>query len=228
MLSKAQEKLIRSLATKKGRQEAQRLLVEGAKNVREAAPHVDFTFTPADTPDFAKLLDTETPQDIAAVAKLPHWRLADVEGRRTIVLLDGVQDPGNVGSILRLCLGFDASVILVESADATAPKVVRSSAGAVFRCPWITMSRAAAEHFLTSPNHPVIRMEKTATAGNIGLIEECEEAIIVFGSEGQGIKLKSPGLSVAIRHNEALESLNVAHAVAIALHGRYAYYNGRG
>jgi len=99
MLSNAQEKLIRSLHRKKGREESGQCLVEGAKVIEAAGEAVDFTFTAEDTSEYAKLVTTETPQEVAAVARVPKWSDAEVADSPTLVVLDGVQDPGNVGAV---------------------------------------------------------------------------------------------------------------------------------
>jgi len=223
MLSNSQEKLIRALHTKKGRREHDKLLVEGHKNIREAGDLVEFTFTPDDTRHFKKLVSTQAPQPIAAVVRRPTWTDEDIESRDTVVVLDGIQDPGNVGSILRLGLGFDAAVILVESADITSPKVVRSSAGGVFKCPWLQLSRRSAENYVAASPRTVLRLEVTACSTSEMVLTNTDKAILIAGSEGNGILMETPGLSVAVRHNCSLESLNVGHAIAIALHERYAH-----
>lgn len=222
MLTASQEKLIRSLATKKGRTESGLCLVEGKKNVKEAKSFVEFSFTPDDTRNFSKLVDVTTPQPSAAVARIPSYSKAEIVKRSYIVVLDGVQDPGNVGSILRLCLGFDASLVLIESADPASPKVIRSSAGAFFQVPWLEISRKEAEKELLVFDRPVIRLEKgrgskklTLTKSNISKIPS--KCIIIAGSEGQGIQLDLSGTSLEIPHNPKLESLNVSHTLAILL-----------
>lgn len=222
MLTANQEKLIRSLATKKGRTESGLCLVEGKKNVKEAANFIDFTFTPADTRNFSKLVDVTTPQPIAAVARIPSHSLQDIAKRSYIVVLDGVQDPGNVGAILRLCLGFDTSLILIESADPSSPKVIRSSAGAFFHVPWLEISREKANIELAALNLPIIRLEagrggKKILLNKAGISKLPSKAIIIAGSEGQGIQLDIPGTSLEISHSTKLESLNVSHALAILL-----------
>ena len=226
MLSKEREKLIRSLHTKKGREESGLCLVEGAKVIKTAGKSIEFEFTPEMTPNFNKLVTTETPQEMAAVARIPEWTIEEIKSRPTIVVLDGVQDPGNVGTILRLCLGFNASILLVESADVTNPKVVRSSVGALFQVPWMVISRDEAKD-LPSPllgkegERKVFRLEKTSRSKSIEAIKTKEPAIIIVGSEGSGIKLDIDGTSIAITHDPALESLNVSQALAIALFTRF-------
>lgn len=221
MLSRAQEKLIRSLRTKKGRAESGRCLVEGSKLVKEAGRYLDFRFTPEDTAEFARLVSTETPQTVAGVARQPEWTLKQVLARPTVAVLDHVQDPGNVGTILRLGLGFGAGLLLVESADPTSPKVVRASAGAIFKTPWLAISRTETERLLSEPDRPVFRLEKRSGAQPLAALTKPPRAIVIAGSEGQGISLPTAGQSVAINHDKKLESLNVAQALAIILHARY-------
>ncbi len=217
MLTKAQEKLITSLQNKKARQASGLCLVEGKKVVEMAGRFVDFVFTAKDIKNFKKLVTTETPQDTAAVAKIPQWSDKDILAKKIIVVLDGVQDPGNVGAILRLCLGFSASLVLVESADPTAPKVVRSSVGALFAVPWQEIKRSDITSWLKKINRPIYRLEKRSGAKELKTINS-RPLVLLAGSEGSGIKLAVAGQSVFIAHDKKLESLNVSQAVAIALY----------
>lgn len=217
MLTRAQEKLIRSLSTKKGRAKHGLCLVEGQKLIDVAGSAVEYTFTPWDTGEFRMLVTTESPQTIAGVAKVPTWTMEQVTAAQTILVLDGVQDPGNVGAILRLCQGFGASLILIDSVDVTNPKVVRSSVGALFHVPWVTISRDEAVAAIQDLGRPVYRLER---GGEVVAATNSDPSVIVVGSEGNGILLPIEGTSISIAHNDALESLNVGHAVAITLYAR--------
>ena len=219
-LTRAQEKLIRSLHDKKGREESGLCLIEGEKNIEAAGEAVEFAFRREDTPGFNRLVTTETPQDVAAVAKIPVWSEDAIRHQPTIVVLDGVQDPGNVGAALRLCLGFHASLVLIESADPTSPKVIRASVGAMFQVPWREIARTQAEAYLADIGRPVYRLEKTPASQDISLLAKEAAVTLIAGSEGQGIHLPTEGQALAIRHDPRLESLNVGHALAIALHER--------
>ncbi|MCR4278937.1 MAG: RNA methyltransferase [bacterium] len=219
MLSSAQEKLIRSLHTNKGREKADRCLVEGKKIIEIAGAFVDFTFSETDSRDFAKLVTTVTPQMEAAVAHIPSFDIESVAQKNIILILDGVQDPGNVGSILRLCLGFDAGVILVDSADPTNPKVIRSSAGAFFQIPWVRVSRSDISGELINLQRTILRLEKRSGSKEIQTLKMNKPIAILVGSEGQGIHIQTENAeSIYIQHNPKLESLNVASALAIALY----------
>lgn len=220
MLSRAQEKLIKQLHTKKGRAKHGLCLVEGSKSLDTAGEEVEFTFGEGDSDSFKDLVTTETPQEVAGVARVPEWGHDDIAGSKTVVVLDGVQDPGNVGAIFRLCFGFGASLVLIESADPTSPKVVRSSAGALFQVPYVEYTKKEGLEYVNSLERPVYRLEKTDSSQDVSSLPKSEELVLVAGSEGNGITLPLEGVSVSIAHSEALESLNVTHALAIALYQR--------
>ncbi|MBU2566923.1 RNA methyltransferase [Patescibacteria group bacterium] len=218
MLSFNQEKLIRSLSNKKGRDKSGLCLVEGEKVIKTAGAGVNYTFTKKDTKDFDKLVTTETPQKIAAVASIPKWTFDDIKSNKIIIVLDGVQDPGNVGSILRLCLGFNASLILIDSVDVTNPKTIRSSVGAMFQVPWIHITNKESSKLLKDLKMPIYRLEKKKGAIDIKKAKPKKPLILIAGSEGRGIQSKIKGTSIFINHNNDLESLNVGHSIAIALY----------
>ncbi|OIO52223.1 hypothetical protein COY93_04315 [Candidatus Uhrbacteria bacterium CG_4_10_14_0_8_um_filter_58_22] len=221
MLTKVQEKLIRSLHRGKSREESGRCLVEGTKVIDTAGSAVEFTFSRDDTPEFDRLVSTETPQGMAAVARTPRWSEDDLDGSSTLVVLDGVQDPGNVGAVLRLCLGFGASLLLIESADVTSPKVIRSSAGAMFSVPWLRLPPEEAIAYLSGTDRQLFRLERRpGCSGPDGLVGPRRIALIA-GSEGSGIRLPLAGQGIEIPHDGRLESLNVTHALAIGLFLRH-------
>jgi TrmH family RNA methyltransferase len=221
MLSNTQEKLIRSLQTKKGREKSGFCLVEGEKTIKTAGKALKYTFTTKDTLDFDKLVTTETPQNIAGVASIPEWDLNDIKSQKVIVVLDGVQDPGNVGSILRLCLGFNAGLILIDSADVTNPKTIRSSVGAMFQVPWLHITSKESSKLIKSLNLPIYRLENKKGATDLKKSKLKTPLILIAGSEGRGIQTRTKGDSIHIKHNDKLESLNVSHSLAIALNHLY-------
>ena len=175
-------------------------------------------------PELEKLADTEHPQGIVAIIEPARWGLHHIDLHRggVVLVLDAVQDPGNVGTMLRTAhaLGAAGVVALKGTAELTNPKVIRGSMGALFRMPsistdetafleWSRASRlaiwvAAADGTpLTTPDRPDLRLA------------------LAVGNEGAGV---GPGLSaiadrrVAIRLVPGAESLNVAVAAAILLH----------
>jgi TrmH family RNA methyltransferase len=220
MITNAQEKLIRNLLTKKGRRAEGLCLAEGRKLVSDIMDFVDFTVSPEDTRFFDEFTDTQTPQNILAVARIPKFDEATVLGGKQIVFLDHVQDPGNVGAFFRLALAFDATLILRECADPYSPKVVRASAGASFRVPNIECNIEEGKVLLQKSGRKVLKFE--LNEGAIPFDATVSDAILMFGNEGNGIMGDYEGQSVFIKHNPALESLSVGHAGAIAMHNVYA------
>jgi TrmH family RNA methyltransferase len=222
MLSKATEKLILSLHTKKGRRSTGLCLVEGEKVIRMAGDLIETRFSERDSPRFQKLVTTEAPQTEAAIARIPRRALKSVLSKDVVVVLDGVQDPGNVGAILRLCLGFDAGIILIQTADPTSPKVVRSSAGTMFKVPWIELSAEDAVNAIKEDGRKIVRLEKKQGSEPMIKVGRKKPLFLVTGSEGKGITLSIDAPSIHIVHNAELESLNVGHAIAIALFHLYS------
>ncbi|HEU5320944.1 MAG TPA: RNA methyltransferase substrate-binding domain-containing protein, partial [Methylomirabilota bacterium] len=88
---------------------------------------------------FAQLADTETPQGIIAVVQSRKWTAADLapETNGALLVIDGVQDPGNVGTLIRTAhaLGAAGTIVLRGTADVHSPKTMRSAMGASFRHP---------------------------------------------------------------------------------------------
>ncbi|MBP9828000.1 RNA methyltransferase [Patescibacteria group bacterium] len=219
MLSKPQNRLLLNLRKKKERERLGLFIIEGEKFVRDAKAHVEFVFKKKDTPAFFEVVSTESPQDVAAVARIPRFTKEQIAARDTVLILDGVQDPGNVGTLLRAALAFNASVILVESADPTNPKVVRSSAAAVVKVPWAEVRRSDIHEWLVALHRPIFRLEYKDRAITPEQLPKAPIALIA-GSEGQGIRIADGQGSVMIPMDPALESLNVAMAVSIALYAR--------
>lgn len=223
MLTNNQRKLLTQLETKKGRDKTGLCLVEGQKMIDTAGDAVEEVFHINDLGQrsFGKIATTDTPQEVIGVAKIPVWSMEQIKKAKTIVLLDRVQDPGNVGAILRLCLGFDATMILVESADPSSTKVIRASAGGLFLVPWIDLDPSRARDALKELNRPIYRLEKRSGAKSESVLATDQPIVLIIGNEGSGISITGEGTSVVIDHNPKLESLNVATATAIALHTRY-------
>ena len=221
-ISLNQQKLITKLGQKKYRQELGQCIISGQKNVDTAKDNIVFTFKNTDVKDFKKIVGADGPQDIAAVANIPTWIIADLKKLNLIIVADGIQDPGNIGTIIRLCAAFKAGLILIESADPTNVKTIRSSAGLIFQVPWIEIARKNAEQFITDLNYQILKLENKNTniychqKDKLNVLDK--KIVLIAGSEGQGIKLNIKGLSLSIDTKKNVESLNVATACAISMH----------
>ena len=160
----------------------------------------------------------ETPQGALFVCALPEEKPLAV--KPGMVLLDGIQDPGNLGTILRTADAMEVPVVLLEGcADPYSHKVVRSSMGAVFRSvpgqsTWQEVERACKE--------AGISVAVTALSPKAKDIRQAElsQMAVVIGSEGQGVRkeiMASAQAELIIPMNEKCESLNAAVAATIVL-----------
>ena len=161
---------------------------------------------------FGKLAATESPQGVLALVRLPQWTPQDLlRGTPLVVALDGIQDPGNAGAILRTAEAFGASgaVFLKGTVSPGNPKCLRASAGSVFRLPIVSELPAGLEHYAADP-----RAEKTISEAR--LTAPCA---IIIGAEGSGVR---PEISVRATKvkipTTAVESLNAAVAAGILLY----------
>lgn len=162
---------------------------------------------------FASMSETRETQGVLGLFERPRADAAAILARTdTIAIaLDGVQDPGNVGTIVRLAAAFDASGVLLlpGCADAFGPKAIRSSAGAILTVPVasITIAELAGKHLVA------------ADANGAAIDPPSRDAILVFGNEGAGVseEILSRATKIAIPMSQRVESLNVASSAAILL-----------
>lgn len=172
--------------------------------------------------EFAELAATEHPQGVIAVAEPPAWSLEQVRPgpRGTVIVLDGVQDPGNVGTIIRTAhaLGAAAVVALPGTADLLNPKTLRGSMGAFFRLPCAATTPEALGPWLAE--HRVALWVAEADGEPLDGRGGAGPLALAVGNEGAG---GSPALAVLAARRVAIplaagaESLNVAVAAGILL-----------
>lgn len=240
---------IRDLHRQKGRERRGLTLAEGVRLVEEAAgasgtiesavysPALEksergrallATLTSAgidiekvEDAELEKLADTRQPQGIIAVVRAPRWALKDIKVKMgPVLVLDGVQDPGNTGAILRTALGLGAAgiIALPGTVEVTNPKVLRGSMGAVFRLPWVTLT---VEELLSWAKAQKISLLTAAVDGEpIHSVNVTLPVAIMLGNEGAGLSpsLGKTGRPVSIPIHQGIESLNVAVAAAILLY----------
>ena len=160
----------------------------------------------------------QAPQGALFLCRLPEEK--PFVPKPGMLLLDGIQDPGNLGTILRTADALEIPVALLEGcADTYSHKVVRSSMGAVFRMEVVQTTWAAAEQACKEANIPL-----GVTALDEKSRDLRESALntmaVVIGSEGQGVRkeiLESAQNSLIIPMNPNCESLNAAIAAAIVM-----------
>ncbi len=163
--------------------------------------------------------DTETPQGLLFTCALPD-EPEELPGERLLVL-DGVQDPGNVGTIWRTADAFGAGalVLLPGCADPWAPKVVRATMGACFRLPIWTGTLERLTGLLREKAIPLYAAALREDALDVRRAD-LGRAAVVIGSEGRGVSgrvLEACGQTLRIPMRDRCESLNAAMAAGIVL-----------
>jgi TrmH family RNA methyltransferase len=254
-MSSSRQTLIRDLHRRRGRERRGLALAEGVRLVEEAlasavtlrgaaaSPALESTtrgkalkatlltrgvqvedLTDAEVEGLA---DTEHPQGIIAVIEPKRWTLSDIRMNpgATILVLDGVQDPGNVGTMLRTALGLGAAglVALKGTADLTNPKVIRGGMGASFRLPAVV---AAPDEFVAWVRLQRAQIWVADAAGETGdrLSDRRADGpaiALVVGNEGAGVGPSIDAAAdrrIAVQLARGVESLNVAVAAGILLY----------
>ena len=166
----------------------------------------------------ASISPMEAPQGAMFLAKIPAQQ--DFQPKKGMLILDGVQDPGNIGTILRTADAMDVSVVLLDGcADPWSWKVVRSTMGAAFRAP---VFQASWEEVLGKCREAGIPIGVTALSDRAVDIRSADlsEMALVIGSEGRGVRkevLQNADRELIIPMNPHCESLNAAIAAAIVM-----------
>lgn len=183
------------------------------------APLSVIRFSP---PLFHSLSDTKTTQGIIGLFRRPRAALDSLPASGVVCALDSVQDPGNVGTIVRLAAAFDAAgvVALDGSADPFSPKAIRASAGAIFA---VTVVQAKRHDFLKWVDQRNLKLYALDTEGTVTVDGVAKRSAVVFGSEGAGVSdvIAARATTVRIPMSEKVESLNVGAAAAIVLSSMY-------
>lgn len=227
MVTRNEIKLVQSLADKKGRVESGLFVAEGEKLITEIVKakleikemyRVNENCTWIEMNRMSML---KTPTRELALVKIPYHTTGGedpAKGSTFALALDGVQDPGNLGSIIRTADWFGISTIYcsLDTADCFAPKVVQATMGAVARVRVVYCDLAQKLQQIGSPVLGTFLERST----NIYSFTKPSPSILVMGNEGRGI---SPDIERLVDHRLNIpragggESLNVASATAIAV-----------
>ena len=231
-ISKAQVKLIRSLQQKKYRDELGLFVAEGEKCVQELAKSFELVTLVregenATRTEIEQMSGLRTPQGVIGVFKKPSAVSHQPSASEDLVLaLDGIQDPGNLGTIIRTCDWFGVHEIVCskDTADCYNPKVVQATMGALSRVrihyvdlpKWLKQFEGPIYGTLLDGENMYEVVEKREA--------KSERSVIVMGNEGNGISeavrrlITRPILIPSYPKNaETSESLNVSIATAIVL-----------
>jgi len=224
------------LSSRKAREEAGLFVSDGTKLLEEAVKHFPGLETvilsdgvEAQLPSNIRVIRVpedvmeslspmQSPQGALFLCRLPQKQLFQAEPG--MLLLDGIQDPGNMGTILRTADALRVKVALLEGcADPYSHKVVRASMGAVFRTQVVQTTWEEVKRTFSAARIPVA---VTALSDSARDIREAEVAgmAVVIGSEGQGVRreiLESAQAQLIIPMNPKCESLNAAVAATIVM-----------
>jgi TrmH family RNA methyltransferase len=170
-----------------------------------------------------KLTGTETPQGILAIVSIKKPTISDIDVEKgPVALLDGVQDPGNVGTIVRTAdaSGASAVVVLQGTADPFSQKALRASSGSIFSIKIVQAQRKTVAEELKNMG---LRMVATTLDADTSIFEAdlSGPLALVFGNETKGVSAelrKAADLPVKIPVRGGAESLNVASSAAVALY----------
>ena len=182
----------------------------------ELPEYVDVYAVPQDIME--SISPMKTPQGALFVCKLPEE--TPFEPKPGMLLLDGIQDPGNLGTILRTADALDIPVALLEGcADPYSHKTVRASMGAIFRTPVQITTWAEAEEALRNAGIPVAVTALSDRAVDIREADLSDTAVVI-GSEGKGVRkqiIDAAQKELIIPMNPRCESLNAGIAAAIVM-----------
>lgn len=241
-----------SLSEKKNRDELGLYLLEGPNIVKEAMEEggrVRFIFTRAGeqseeiaeilrmadgqnlaayelTSDvFAKVTHTDSPQGIAAVfekRQIDQTEFFEKAGSGNIAVLDRLQDPGNVGTILRTAeaFGFSGIILMKGCADVYQPKIVRAAAGSLLRLPLLFLDSADEAAELLSAHGKKIFAAAMDGQTELSKAKLSKDAAVVIGNEGNGVcqAFMEKAETLSIPMEGKTESLNAAIAAATIMY----------
>ena len=234
MITKNQIKLIKSLSSKRNRVKHQLFVVEGRKNISELL-HSDFEIQSLfatnewinDNPNINSIMvsiselerisNQKTPNDVLAVVNIKNH--LDLSDAGPVLVLDGISDPGNMGTIIRMCDWFGVKTIICSAStvDSYNPKVVQSSMGSIFRVAIIYKDLLEYLKVVKLPVYGAFIEGEDVKKTSLS-----KDFCLVIGNESIGI---STGISKQITNRVAIknsgtrtESLNVAVATSILLH----------
>lgn len=239
-------KLIRELQKKKAaRKKNQLFVVEGVRAVQEIPPHITIKYLMvSDKLDeavysnlavrevlvlpeelFSEISDTQTPQGMMAVVQMPTLSLEEMSiSDEPYLILENLQDPGNLGTIIRTAHAFNFKGIFITkgSVDLYSPKVVRSTMSSLFYMPIITDHTI--EEYITYLKERGMTLYTTALTQAAKPIQETtfeKRMALIIGNEGNGVSsycLEETDHTVIIPMPGGAESLNASIATAVCMY----------
>ncbi len=227
-------KSIKKLEQKKFRDETSEFVVEGDHLVIEAfkanilkeiialegtiIDKVDVKINYATSSVLKYISSLSTPPKVIGICK----KIKEKPLKDKILILDGIQDPGNLGTIIRSCVAFNISDIIVspDTTDIYSPKVLRATQGMIFNVNIIKRDLGEIIYLLKNSGYTIYGT-KVNGGKSVKNIEKKEKFAIIMGNEGNGVKKENLDLCseyIYIDMNNKCESLNVGVATGIILY----------
>jgi TrmH family RNA methyltransferase len=175
---------------------------------------------------FHDLSGTESSQGVLTLVEVPVWSLEQLfRGRSLVVVLDGIQDPGNAGAIVRSAEAFGATGVLFLKGTVSPfnPKALRASAGSLFRTPFVHSVDSALSRAVLQQNkldlYAAVPRDASTGSKSLAGVDLTRKCAIVIGSEGRGVSdaLRAGTLDLSIP-TLGVESLNAAMAATVILY----------
>ena len=231
MITKNQIKLIKSLRLKKNRIQSGFFIAEGEKIIDELLEsklevvnifsssekyNISDYYIPISSSQLKQISNLKTPNKVLGLFKIP--KSSEIDFNSNIVALEDINDPGNLGTIIRLCDWFGIKNIICSnnSVDCYNPKVIQASMGSICR---VNISYMNLNKLFNSKNYNTVAADLEGQ--NLRDFTFSNNQIIFFGSESSGFSKKlSSQIDKKItkqRHNDNVESLNLATSVGIVL-----------
>ena len=234
-LVKETAKLLKS----KYRDESGLFLIEGEKGVTEAINaklSIKYIFVLDGYKEFqgenviettesvlSKISDTKSPPKVIAVAQQALQDLSRLKKANRVVLLEGIKDAGNLGTILRTASAFniDAVVLYGDTVDLYNPKCVRSTVGCLWKTPVFQVKDLKSLSQIFNTYEKVATLPAGENTTSLKDFVPAEKTLVMFGSEAEGLseELKNfASINVTIEMNEAVESLNLSVSAAVIMY----------
>ena len=231
MITKNQIKLIKSLGLKKNRIQSGFFIAEGEKIIDELLEsklevvnifsssekyNISDYYIPISSSQLKQISNLKTPNKVLGLFKIP--KSSEIDFNSNIIALEEINDPGNLGTIIRLCDWFGIKNIICSknSVDCYNPKVIQASMGSICR---VNISYMNLDKLFDSKNYNTVAADLEGK--NLRDFNFSNNQIIFFGSESSGFSKKlSSQIDKKItiqRHNDNVESLNLATSVGIVL-----------
>lgn len=170
----------------------------------------------------SKVSNVKTPQGVVFSCERPVAELDVLHGAKRLMVLEGLQDPGNLGTIIRTADAFalDGIILCEGCVDPTSPKVVRATMGAAFRLPIAAATLEQTVEFLRKQNMPLYAAALSESSVPLTRVDLTRAAVMI-GNEGRGITKKAAALctqQIIIPMDGRAESLNASVAASIIMY----------